>query len=119
MFADFFDIPRDIKRAEMFKDKGKGKGKGKERGREPREDKKGKGKGKGVQFDDDIEVEEASDDEEEGRDVMGRVTDDLFDSDDEEEGVKSASAVRALECNAYFSSVNTRTATARAGEANR
>ena len=97
MFSDFFDIPRDIKRAEMFKDKGKGKGRGKEREREPKPDKKGKGKGKGVKFDEEIDVDEIEDDDDdEGRDVMGRVTGDLFDSDDEDEGAKSKSTIRVL-----------------------
>lgn len=76
----------------MFKDKGKGKGKGKDRAREPKPDKKGKGKGKGVKFDEQVDEDEVDDEEEEGgRDVMGRVAGDLFDSDDEDEGVKSMS----------------------------
>lgn len=66
MYGDFFDPPKNAAPAKSGKVDKKGKGK----------------KGKGVKF-----VEEAPVDP--SRDVMSRVKGDLFDSDDEEEEVKS------------------------------
>ena len=92
MYNDFFDTPRELRRAGKppgRKDDG-GKGKGKVKGKE--QDKKGKGKGKGVSFGEDEEMDvDAEEDDEgdaagEGREVIGRFKGDLFDSDDEDDG---------------------------------
>lgn len=94
MYKDFFAAPRSSKPA------AKGKGKGKDGSKA---DKKGKGKAKAVIFDEDdeeMDVDSVGDDEEDGRDVMGRFKGDLFDSDDEEDA-EEKSAYGKMRTGAY------------------